>query len=173
MDVKNTFLNGGLEGAIYMKQPPGYISPGLQAKVCRLFKTIYGLKQSSRRWYQKLSHAFLKMGFVVCPVEHGVFYKPDSAGISIISVSVDDLSIFSDTIDGILAMKAALNDAFEMTDLGEIHWLLSIEIKCDREARTISLSQRVYIDTILSCFNLESANPLSTPTDPNTHLSAL
>ena len=113
------------------------------------------------------------MGFVVCPVEHGVFYKPDSARISIISVSVDDLSIFSDTVDGILAMKAALNDAFEMTDLGEIHWLLSIEIKCDREARTISLSQRVYIDTILSCFNLESANPLSTPTDPNTHLSAL
>ena len=141
MDVKNAFLNGDLEEVIYMKQPPGYISPSLQTKVCCLFKTIYGLKQSSRRWYQKLSHASVKKGFVVCPVKHGVFYKPDSAGISIIAVSVDDLSIFSDTVDGILAMKAALNNAFEMTDLGKIHWLLGIEIKCDRGARTISLSQ--------------------------------
>ena len=57
-----------------------------------------------------------------------------------------------------------------MTDLGEIHWLLGFEIKHDHGAQTISLSQRAYIDTILSWFNLETANSLSTPADPNAHL---
>jgi hypothetical protein len=52
-----------------------------------------------------------------------------------------------------------------MSDLGELHWLLGIEIKRDRHARTISLSQRAYIDTIVSRFNLTDASNLSIPLD--------
>ncbi|THH04538.1 hypothetical protein EW146_g10151 [Bondarzewia mesenterica] len=173
MDVKNAFLNGDLEEEIYMKQPPGYAAPGLEDKVCRLIKTIYGLKQSSQRWYKKLCDAFFEMGFKVCSVEHGIFTKHDETKgtISIIAASVDDFALLANSLVAIDEMKDALNHAFEMTDLGEIHWLLGIEIKRDRGARTISLSQRAYIDTILSRFNLENANPLSTATDPNSRLS--
>ena len=173
MDVKNAFLNGDLKEEIFMKQPPGFSVPGHEEKVCHLFKTIYGLKQSSWCWYKKLYNVFLAMGFTVCAIEHSIFYKCYDKGISIIAVSVNDLTLFASTLAAILAMKEALNWAFKMTDLGEIHWLLGIKIKCNRRVRTISLSQHVYIDTILSHFNLKTANSLSTPTDLNTHLTMM
>ncbi|KAH9780120.1 reverse transcriptase Ty1/copia-type domain-containing protein [Citrus sinensis] len=51
MDVKTTFLNGELEEEIYMEQPDGYIINDQERKVCKLKKSIYGLKQSSKQWY--------------------------------------------------------------------------------------------------------------------------
>ena len=53
MDVKTAFLNGELEEKIYMVQPEGFIVPGSEHKVCKLKKSIYGLKQSLRQWYFK------------------------------------------------------------------------------------------------------------------------
>ena len=87
MDVKNAFLNGDLEEEIFIKQPLGFSVSSLKEKVCYLFKTIYGLKQSSQCWYKKLCNAFLAMGFTVCAIEHGIFNKhdnkvPKSLGIS-------------------------------------------------------------------------------------------
>ena len=53
MDVKTTFLHDDLEEEIYMKQPEGFIIKGKEELVCKLKKYVYGLKQSSRMWYQK------------------------------------------------------------------------------------------------------------------------
>ncbi|TFY76086.1 hypothetical protein EWM64_g7925 [Hericium alpestre] len=64
-----------------------------------------------------------------------------------------------------IQFKDVLKAHFEMTNLGELHWLLGIEIQCDRGRRTLSMSQSAYIDTIISCFNLQDAKPLSTPLD--------
>ena len=53
MDVKTTFLHGDLEEEIYMKQPEGFAVKGKKEPVCKLNKSLYGLKQSPRMWYQK------------------------------------------------------------------------------------------------------------------------
>jgi hypothetical protein len=53
MDVKTTFLHGDLEEEIYMKQPEGFVVKGKKELVCKLKKSLYGLKQSPRMWYQK------------------------------------------------------------------------------------------------------------------------
>ena len=53
IDVKTTFLHGDLEEEIYMKQPEGFVVKGNKELVCKLKKTLYGLKQSPRMWYQK------------------------------------------------------------------------------------------------------------------------
>ena len=50
MDVKTAFLNGNLEESIYMMQPEGFVSPDQEQKVCKLQRSIYGLKQASRSW---------------------------------------------------------------------------------------------------------------------------
>ncbi len=62
MDVVTAFLNGDLKEDIYMQQPPGYVSPGKESKVCKLKKSLHGLKQSPRCWNEKFSNCMKQMG---------------------------------------------------------------------------------------------------------------
>ena len=61
MDVKTTFLNGDLQEDIYMLQPEGFVED--ENKVCKLRKSIYGLKQASRQWYLKFDAVITSFGF--------------------------------------------------------------------------------------------------------------
>jgi Reverse transcriptase (RNA-dependent DNA polymerase) len=70
MDVKNAFLQGTLEEEVYMSLPPGYIRENTSNLVCRLNKSIYGLKQSPRAWYDKLSSHLLSYNFKICNADH-------------------------------------------------------------------------------------------------------
>ena len=63
MDVKTTFLHGDIEEEIYMKQPKGFMVKGKKELVCRLKKSLYGLKQSPRMWYQKFDTYIWGLGF--------------------------------------------------------------------------------------------------------------
>ncbi|XP_019092315.1 PREDICTED: uncharacterized protein LOC109129131 [Camelina sativa] len=93
MDVKNAFLQGELEDEVYMRPPPGLedtIGPG---KVFKLNKAIYGLKQSPRAWYHKLSTTLLKRGFRISEADHTLFTLPSEKGIVVILVYVDDIII--------------------------------------------------------------------------------
>lgn len=62
MDVKTAFLNGELYEEIYMKQPEGFIQEGRENLVCKLKKSIYGLKQASRQWYLKFDEVVRSYG---------------------------------------------------------------------------------------------------------------
>ena len=64
MDVKIAFLNGSLDETIYMVQPEGFITKGQEKKVCKLQKSIYGLKQASRSWNIKFDQSIKIFGFV-------------------------------------------------------------------------------------------------------------
>ena len=63
MDVKTTFLNGNLEEDIYMRQPEGFIAGRNDSLVCKLQKSIYGLKKASRSWNIRFDQAVKSFGF--------------------------------------------------------------------------------------------------------------
>jgi hypothetical protein len=75
MDVKTTFLHGDLEEEIYMKQPEGFVVKGRKELVCKLKKSLYGLKQSPRMWYQNFDTYILRLGFVRSKADHCVYSK--------------------------------------------------------------------------------------------------
>ncbi|GBE86172.1 hypothetical protein SCP_0900490 [Sparassis crispa] len=171
MDVKGAYLNADLEEEIFMKQPPGQAERGKEHWVC-VRHAIYGLKQSGRQWFKKMCAALDEMGLSRSLVDHCVFYldEDDDSVTLIIALSVDDTTI-AGTNNAVLWFKTEISKRFEMTDLGEMHWILGIEVRRDRAARTLSLSQRAYIDGLMARFNLEDAKPLSAPLEPGAILS--
>ncbi|WZY94094.1 hypothetical protein YC2023_066423 [Brassica napus] len=142
MDVKNAFLQGELEDEVYMLPPPGLehlVKPG---NVLRLKKAIYGLKQSPRAWYRKLSTTLNGRGFRKSELDHTLFTLVGPSGIIVILVYVDDLIITGSDKAGIKATKEFLRSVFDIKDLGEMKYFLGIEICRSKEG--LFMSQRKY-----------------------------
>jgi hypothetical protein len=91
MDVKTTFLHGDLEEEIYMKQPEGFVVKGKKELVCKLKKSLYGLKQSPRMWYQKIDTYMLGLGFTRSKEDHCVYFKLIGDHLIYLVLYVDDM----------------------------------------------------------------------------------
>jgi len=165
-DFNGAYLNGELNANedIFMQPPPGYESQGEFIK--HLCKSLYGLKQAGCKWYDTLCHALADLGFSVNNTDPGVFYARINKHILILAIHVDDCLMTGSSINLITDYKKQLNAKYLLTDLGEIHWLLGIKIMRDHEARTISLMQTTYIETILNRFSLSDAKPYTMPIVP-------
>jgi Reverse transcriptase (RNA-dependent DNA polymerase) len=170
-DIDGAYLNARIKDIIYMCQPKGYETPGEEHQVCRLNRAIYGLKQSGREWYETFTTVMYKFNFTHCETEHAVFHRYAGQDALIIAVDVDDLTTAGNSKESIQRFKNELQTTFKINDLGDLHWLLGIEVKRDRESCTISFSHHAYIERILEWFNLQDANPLSMPLDPHHKLS--
>lgn len=173
MDVKTAFLNGELEEDIYMDQPQGFGQDGLEHLVCKLKKSLYGLKQSPRTWYQRIDSFFTKEGFTRSQADHSLYIKQTGEYLLIVLIYVDDLIILASHLTKLAWLKAKLKAEFEMSDLGELKYCLGVEFERDRKARTITMSQKKYIEEVLKRFNMEECKPISTPLDVNVKLLKL
>jgi Reverse transcriptase (RNA-dependent DNA polymerase) len=163
MDVKTAFLNGILEEDIYMKQPEGYIKDGQEHLVCKLKRSLYGLKQSPRVWNSVL-HTFLcEQGFTACETEMCIYFKRANNSLMMLSVYVDDLIIASDCMNTLNAMKRTLSARFEMSDMGEMQYCLGVQVKRDSENNSVTLTQERYIREFLADFGMENSATVSTP----------
>jgi hypothetical protein len=128
LDVKNAFLHGDLQGEVYMEIPHGYSKPEMVGKVCRLRKSLYGLKQSPRACFDRFRRALCGMGFKQCNGDHTVFYKHSGRKIVVLVVYVDDIIITGDDEVEIKCLKGKLSREFEVKDLGQLKYFLGIEI---------------------------------------------
>ncbi|GKA82497.1 zinc finger, CCHC-type containing protein [Tanacetum coccineum] len=80
MDVKTTFLNGELDEEVYMNQPQGFIMPGNENKVCKLIKSLYGLKHAPKQWHQKYNEVVLSSGYLLNQTDKCAYSKFDETG---------------------------------------------------------------------------------------------
>ena len=126
LDIKNAFLHGDLQEEVYMEQPPGFVAQGEIGKVCRLRKSLYGLKQSPRAWFGKFSQAIEKFDLQKSKSNHFVFYRNTNSGIILLVVYVDDIVITESDSTGISSLKSFLHGQFHTKDLGMLRYFLGV-----------------------------------------------
>ena len=166
MDVVTAYLYGSLDTDIYMRIPEGFKMPeSLSSKpkeLCaiKLQRSLYGLKQSGRMWYNRLSEHLTKEGYVNNPICPCVFIKKTSSGFVIIAVYVDDLNIIGTKVE-IQKASDYLKGEFEMKDLGQTKYCLGLQI--EHSQKGIFVHQSTYTKRVLKRFNMDKSTPLSTP----------
>jgi hypothetical protein len=180
MDVKIVFLNGNMTEDVYMTQPEGSVDPNHAGKICKLQKSIYGLKQASLNSNLRFDEVAKEFDFINEVEEPCVYKKVTGSTVIFLELYVDDILLIGKDIPIMEVVKSSLRKSFSMKDLGEAAYILDIKIYRDRLNRLIGLSQDAYIDKILNRFNMQDSKkgflPMShgitlskkqCPTDPN------
>ena len=171
VDISNAFFKGDLEEEIYMEQPEGFRELGPEY-VCKLQKSIYGLKQASRQWNKKLHATLVSIGFKRFESDRSVYIYARNGVQIIVPIFVDDITLASKSQKALDDAVEELAKHFSLRDLGPTSFLLGIHIIRDHSKRTIALSQRQYIVDMLERFGFATCSPVSTPMDPGTRLTA-
>lgn len=171
LDVKTAFLNGDLQEEVLMEQPEGFVIKGKENQIYRLNKSIYGLKQAARCWYDKINEVLLKkLHFRKSSVEPCIYFRHNEGKLTIIAVYVDDILIFSSSDMIKKNIKDQLMKEFEMKDLGTVHEFLGMRI-CKEKGNVITLDQTNYIINVLKRFQMEDCKSISTPMEVGLKLS--
>lgn len=162
MDVKTAFLNGELKEEIFMKIPDG-VKVNDKNLVYKLNKSLYGLKQSARCWFECFDNVLKQHAFVNSSVDHCLYFCDRgqlSRNIYVI-LYVDDVLIVTKEVNTMNNFKNLLMHKFKMVDLKEISLFLGIRIQ--RTESEISLDQSTYLKSVLNKYNMDECNPVSTP----------
>ncbi|RVW22351.1 Retrovirus-related Pol polyprotein from transposon TNT 1-94 [Vitis vinifera] len=163
MDVKTAFLNGDIDETIYMVQPENFVPEDSKNMVCKLTKSIYGLKQASRQWYFKFHQIIVSYGFEANLMDECVYHKFSGSKYIFLVLYVDDILLATNDISILHDTKRFLSKHFEMKDLGDASFVLGIQIHRDRSRGILGLSQRTYIDKVLQRYGMQNSKPGDTP----------
>lgn len=99
MNGKTTFLNGKLEEGVYMDQLDEFVANGQEGMVCKLLKSLYGLKQAFKQWHEKFDRTLTSVGFVVNEANKCLYYLYGGGEGVILCLYVDDILIFGASLN--------------------------------------------------------------------------
>lgn len=162
VDVTTAFLNGTLEEEVLMKQPEGFEIKGKENLVCKLKKSIYGLKQSPRCWNVALDTQLKEMGFAQSNNDPCIYYKNTGGDMFYMGVYVDDIVLAGKSETDLKQVKIALSRKFDIKDLGKLNYFLGVKVE-KQESGSIWIGQPAYTESLLAEFEMQDCKPVSTP----------
>ena len=146
---------------VYMQQPPGFEDDVFPSHVCKLQRSLYGLKQSPRAWYARLSQLLHQLGFVASKADTSLFIFSQGDVHIYMLVYVDDIVIAGSTSAVVDRLVQSLSDSFPIKDLGQLEYFLGLEASFHSGGMT--LTQRKYALDLLHRVNMENCKATSTP----------
>jgi len=168
-DIKTAFLNATLEEDVYMFQPEGWSDPEKPEWVCKLNKSIYGLKQSPMRWNQCFSEFLAEFGLIQSKADPCIYCKQDPEDTIYISIYVDDVLCVTKKPQTSKRLMEAIKNRFDMR-IEQVSNYVGLEISRDKDFSVI-IKQKAYIENILNRFGMIDAKPISIPMQPRTDVT--
>ena len=160
LDVNNAFLNGDLHEEVYMQLPQGFHSKRGNV-VCKLNKSLYGLKQALRQWNEKFCSIIKHPGFKQSKADYFLFTKKFNDSFITLLVYVDDILIARNNVQAVEELKTSLNQHFKLKDLGGLKYFLGLERA--RSDKGITLCQRKYALEVLKDAGMLACKPSKVP----------
>ena len=146
-----------------MKQHEGFSSNSGEHLVCKLKRSIYGLKQASHQWYLKFHETISSFGFIENPMDQCIYQKVSGSKICFLILYVDDILLATNDKGFLHEVKQFLSKNFDMKDMGEASYVIGIKIHRDRLRGIFGLSQETYINKVLERFRMKDCSPSVAP----------
>lgn len=168
MDVVTAFLNGKVKSEVFVKQPQGYNDGS--GKVWKLFKALYGLRESPRAWYECFDSYIKSIGFTRSKNDYCLYSILIEGEMIYLILFVDDLLICGKNEHEISKIKGKLSEKFAMKDLGEVKTYLGINVEYDCKKGEMSLDQTNYIESLAEKYEIRNAKLYYTPMEQSLSL---
>lgn len=163
LDVKSAYLHSEIDEEVYIEQPIGYEQKASDGSklVCKLLKSIYGLKQAAFNWNRNLSKFLAEQNFKRSEHDNCLYFRQCGESFDYIVIWVDDIIIASTNSESVADIKRAFNGVFKMEDKGALQWFLGMEVR--RESGITKVNQSQYIKTLLEKFGMSDCKSAPTP----------
>ncbi|PKU63437.1 Retrovirus-related Pol polyprotein from transposon TNT 1-94 [Dendrobium catenatum] len=168
LDVANAFLHGDLADEVYMKQPRGFLDSQHPQYVCKLRKSIYGLKQSPRQWFHKLTHSLQQIGFTFSQSDPSLLLFHQSNARVFVLIYVDDILVTGNDSSHIQRTLSHLKSQFSLKQLGDVLLFLSIQVI--KTTYGYFLNQTHYTNDLISTAGFSNCKPATSPARPKSKI---
>ncbi|GJW78326.1 ribonuclease H-like domain-containing protein [Tanacetum coccineum] len=153
---------------VYMHQPPGFVESRYPNHVCLLQRSLYGLKQARRAWFQRFAGYATRAGFSPSRCDSSLFIYTQGSQVAYLLIYVDDIILTASSPALLQQIVGSLHKEFDMTDLGALNYFLSISDV--RHPTGLFLSQKKYALQLLEHAHMVNCNPSRTPVDTDSKL---
>ena len=161
MDVNNAFLNGTLSEDVFMNQPVGFEDRNHPDYVYKMNKSLYGLRQAPRAWFDRFKETLLNWGFKNSKVDSSLFYFRNASEIMLVLIYVSDIIIIGNISTRLKEFTRKLNQIFALKDLNELNYFLGIKVY--RDETGMYLSQGKYNSELLKRYKMVHLKTCPTP----------
>jgi hypothetical protein len=170
LDVSNAFLHGTLREQVFCQQPTGFVDPARPNTVCLLDKSLYGLRQAPRAWFDRFATFAISLGFTPTRSDSLLFVLRRGQDVAYLLLYVDDMVLTGSSQAVLQQIVDKLRAEFAIKDLGKLRFFLGIEVR--RTPTGFFLSQQRYAEDVLDRAGMVNCKPALTPIDAKGKLSA-